>query len=96
MNIIDKEEDNMNEIMKCGCRATGTLQGKPVCVVHLFLLPGAQIVNENPDLDKVLEKRIAKCIYCHTQANSNRDLPFFEYKPDQKRDIYYCGCRGWD
>lgn len=23
-------------------------------------------------------------------------LAFFEHRPDKERDLYYCGCAGWD
>ena len=29
-------------------------------------------------------------------APSSPDLPFFEHKPTQPHDEYYCGCFGWD
>lgn len=29
-------------------------------------------------------------------ADSKWELPFFEYKPNEKYDTYYCGCWGWD
>lgn len=86
----------MINIMKCGCRATGSHNGKPVCIVHFGLKPEAEIVDNDLSLDKVLEDRIAKCPYCHTQTKSNRGLPFFEYRSNKTNDSYYCGCRGWE
>ncbi len=29
-------------------------------------------------------------------APSSTDLPFFEHKPDEEYDAYFCGCMGWD
>jgi hypothetical protein len=29
-------------------------------------------------------------------APSSPNLPFFEHKPDQPHDTFYCGCLGWD
>jgi len=29
-------------------------------------------------------------------APSDLNLPFFEHKPNEKNDKYYCGCFGWD
>jgi hypothetical protein len=29
-------------------------------------------------------------------AKSSIDLPFFEHKPNEPHDVYYCGCFGWD
>ncbi len=27
---------------------------------------------------------------------SDQDLPFFEYRPDEEYDMFFCGCWGWD
>ena len=27
---------------------------------------------------------------------SSSDLWFFEHRPDEEYDLYYCGCWGWD
>jgi hypothetical protein len=27
---------------------------------------------------------------------SSPNLPFFQHRPDQEEDLYYCGCFGWD
>lgn len=43
-----------------------------------------------------LTGRIARCIDCGRENQSNIELPFFEHKPGEKYDRYYCGCRGWD
>jgi hypothetical protein len=33
---------------------------------------------------------------CETNSDSEK-LPFFEYKPNEEFDLYYCGCAfGWD
>ena len=32
----------------------------------------------------------------HSVAPSSTELPFFEHRPDQAMDAYYCGCFGWD
>ena len=29
-------------------------------------------------------------------APSSTDLPFFEHKPNEPFDRYYCGCFGWE
>ncbi len=44
--------------------------------------------------------REAICCYIgksiHGKVESDPALPFFEAKPDQEYDLYYCGCYGWD
>jgi len=29
------------------------------------------------------------------EAPSSTELPFFQHKPDESVDSYYCGCMGW-
>lgn len=84
----------MTVMMGCGCAATGNdKDGNPICVVHIGLHPGWNTVVETPDL----AGRYAKCCYGdHGKVKSTINLPFFEYKPDQEFDRYYCGCYGWD
>lgn len=80
-------------LMKCGHIAQSTLNGNPVCVICYGLTPDAEIVAETePDLTG----RKATCAYCGKKVNSNKNLPFFEYRPDRDTDSYYCGCGGWD
>jgi hypothetical protein len=52
-----------------------------------------------------LTGRMAKCHYksgrdgkahANGPVASSFSLAFFEYKPDQEFDTYYCGCWGWD
>lgn len=54
-----------------------------------------EIINLN---EEKFEKRLAKCSYgCSTSTvESNPDLAFFQPKPDEDFDRYYCGCYGWD
>lgn len=33
---------------------------------------------------------------CRCERPSSIDLPFFEWKPDEEFDLFYCGCHGWD
>lgn len=51
---------------------------------------------EFSDIEVDLTNRKAKCRYCDNETKSNFNLPFFEYKPNQEYDNYYCGCFGWD
>lgn len=86
-------------MMKCGHAANATTTNSigetiPTCAICVGITPNALIVDNNPPN---LENRIAKCAYCKNMQPSNpNELPFFEYRPNQKYDLYYCGCRGWD
>ena len=33
---------------------------------------------------------------CQAEISSNLNLPFFEYKPKEDYDMFYCGCHGWE
>lgn len=81
-------------MMKCGHTANATYNdGKPCCIICLGIDPGAtQIANTMPDLIY----RMARCGYCGDTTPSSTNLPFFEYKPKQEYDSYYCGCGGRD
>jgi len=83
-----------NVLMKCGCRANAVDPDtqRPVCVIHLGLCAEAVMVAEAPNL----EGRIAKCSDCSTIDKSSLSMPFFEHRPNQEMDQYYCGCRGWN
>ena len=53
------------------------------------------IAEEKPSLDG----RKARCFYCSCKkepVDSNYRLAFFEYKPSEEYDKYYCGCYGWN
>jgi hypothetical protein len=80
--------------MKCGHAANATDEnGNPVCGICIsFTKDARQIESKLPDL----KGRKAKCDYCKRIKESSFDLPFFEHKPNDKYDSYYCGCRGWD
>lgn len=80
--------------MKCGHTANAVDQfGNPVCVIcHGITREALEVADELPNL----EGRTAKCDYCNNTSPSNFDLPFFEYRPNDKYDHYYCGCFGWD
>lgn len=38
----------------------------------------------------------AQCLYCSKTTESHPSLPFWEHKPNDEYDKYYCGCFGWD
>lgn len=87
----------MSTLMKCGCRAQGMEDGRPICPIHDAPL-GTQPANARPNL----KGRKAYCTYCNTSRPSSLDLPFFTLgvwskgERDNTRDGFYCGCRGWD
>ena len=59
---------------------------------QLWIAEEKIIASEGPNL----EGRMAKCTDCKNEVVSNRWLPFFHYRPEWKRDEYYCGCKGWE
>ena len=86
----------MKAMMNCGhaANATHSKTGQPVCAICSGLTPDADIVVATPDLTG----RSAVCgiVTCLAAAPSSVELAFFEYRPRQEYDTYYCGCRGWD
>jgi hypothetical protein len=83
------ETSEKQVLMKCGHVANATTENhKPCCVICSC----TEVVNETPNL----QGRKAVCTFCKCEENSSLDLPFFEYKPSEKEDEYYCGCLGWD
>lgn len=84
-------------MMMCGCSSNATVvrDGKsvPCCAVCAGIREGWDKVNPDPPK---LDKRQAECAYCNTRVVSNPHLAFFEYKPTEQYDKFYCGCRGWD
>lgn len=84
-------------LMRCGCAANGAYgDDRPCCVIHAPH-PDAYTVADAPSL----EGRTAWCAYhqhggCPSHAPSALDLAFFEYRPTETTDQYYCGCWGWD
>lgn len=99
--------DNEREypLMKCGCVAPARDEkGNPACVVHLGK-PEARQLDRMVKGNYGLEGRKAKCFYRHESprnrntpkiTDSHWSLPFFEYKPTEEFDCFYCGCMGWD
>lgn len=84
-------------LMKCGHADNATLttgqEAIPVCAIYGCTEIEKQIENYTEGL----EGRYAKCTMGeHGIVPSRWNLPFFEYRPDNKYDNYYCGCRGWD
>lgn len=80
-------------IMKCGHAANATHNGNPVCAICFGLTPDAEIIADTaPDLTG----RKAMCSQCGRITDSSENLLFFEYRPEQEYDSFYCGCKGWN
>jgi len=81
-------------IMECGHAANAIDgQGEPVCVICALIRDGwNRVADPQPDLSG----RQARCAMCGKVAPSDSGLAFFEYRPDEELDLYYCGCGGWD
>jgi hypothetical protein len=81
-------------LLKCGHAANATTEdGRPCCAICIGISEGAQEVAEKqPDL----KGRRAKCTYCMKTIESSLSLAFFEHRPHDDHDDFYCGCRGWD
>jgi hypothetical protein len=95
--LLEEWNSNTKPIMKCGhtANATTTIDNETIhCCVICAGMTKENIILQDKQPD--LKNRKAKCDYCKKTAKSNANLPFFEHKPEQKYDSYYCGCFGWD
>lgn len=90
----------MKVFLKCGHFANATdNEGNPACAIHAGITD-TSVADKQPDLTG----RKAKCTYKlgrsgkedHAPVESSPDLAFFQYKPGEIFDEYYCGCWGWD
>lgn len=78
--------------MKCGCTNNAVNgEGKPSCAIH-----GCSVIEFKCEGKKGLEGRKAKCSYGDTIVDSSWGLAFFQHKPKEEFDEFYCGCCGWD
>lgn len=88
-------------VLVCGCSpTTTTADGRPRCVIH--------DCDEPAPVAPTLALRTARCRCfgqrrpwpktgrCDAERQSAHDLPFFQYRPTDERDAFYCGCQGWD
>lgn len=95
------------KMMKCGHSSNGLRKldsgDVPCCVICSCI-----DVVETPDFTG----RIARCFYygketrrnecskcgkvCNCEQPSSENLAFFEYKPNEAYDEFYCGCHSWD
>ena len=83
-----KMSKQVSPMLKCGHAANATDQnGKPCCAI----CDNDEIV-KTPDFTG----RMAKCTYCGNTKPSHPDLAFFKHQPDKEKDVYYCGCFGWN
>jgi len=91
---VQEGENSMHPIMECGHAANAIdSQGRPVCVICALIRDGwNKVADPQPDLSG----RQAQCAMCGKVAPSDGELAFFEYRPDEEFDSYYCGCEGWD
>lgn len=95
-------------MMACGhaanavCHGIGNADpaGHPSCVI---CAPKDEACAIAAGID--LTGRVAVCAYyprggryhkCPEPVPSSTALAFFEHKPGEARDRYYCGCFGWD
>lgn len=96
-------------LMKCGhvSNAERILEDGnrvPTCVICFGIEEGAETVLRECQGSDGLKGRKARCQYaspkrgytCQGEVDSQWELPFFEHRPDQEHDKYYCGCWGWD
>lgn len=87
----------------------GLPSSHPTCVAHFGLHPGACTVVEQPSLSGrrarcayygAQTSRRNECndctVICDHEVDSSTDLAFFESKPDEPFDQFYCGCHSWD
>jgi hypothetical protein len=80
-------------MMKCGHAANAhRADGTQCCAICIGLDAGATIIMETP----ILEGRMAKCDSCKNEEPSDTSLAFFEYRPNEAYDKYYCGCEGYE
>ena len=80
------------QLMKCGHKPNATSNGKPCCVICAGIKSGHDEFGEIIDL----ANRECKCPMCKKIVPSDKHIAFFEFKPTEKYDEHYDGCRGWD
>ena len=93
MSTIPASDFRVGIAMKCGCAAQGTVTRKDEPAVVGCLVHGCTEVAEAPP---DLTGRTAICLYGGNEVPSSHSLAFFEHRPNEKHDRYYCGCYGWD
>lgn len=93
MATLPASEFRVGIAMKCGCAAQSTITrpGHPA-LVGCGLHNCTELADAPPDLTG----RTAVCSYGGSEVPSRTSLAFFEHRPNEKHDRYYCGCYGWD
>lgn len=99
----------MATLMKCGhsTHAFNAATKEPVCVICVGLTEDARIPMAEEEAKSLTEGRMMRCSYargrngqpCAARLNpvpSNPASAFFESKPNEEFDQFYCGCWGWD
>lgn len=99
-------------LMKCGHTAQAIdSNNNPVCVICFGSPEALEVQTEMPDLTGRVARcsyygstpsgrnHSGPCKRgepCHCEKPSSPDLAFFEYRPAEDTDRFYCGCWGWD
>lgn len=98
-------------IMQCGHAPNAkNSEGDPVCVICVGIHPGWNLEDKNPPSFSGREACCAYASPGkygpswkgetrggrHCVQPSNSSLPFFESRPNDEFDYFYCGCFGWD
>ncbi len=88
-------------MMLCGHAANAVgPDGAPSCAICIMLDPGATVVDSNPPdfsgRQMLCSYRVKRNGDNHVPVPSDPSRAFFEHKPDEEYDRYYCGCWGWD
>lgn len=90
----------MAHLMKCGHIANGYKKNEENKLEPYCIICDCGEIEKEVHGTEGLENRQAICTQHKGASNnpvpSNWELPFFEYRPNEKYDKYYCGCWGWD
>ena len=72
------------------------IRGSIILSIYKHALEDQEMTHEKMKGTEGLEGRKAKCPECGKVESSHWGLPFFQYRPEEEFDQYYCGCRGWE
>jgi len=102
----------VRHLLACGHVAESIARdGQPACPICFGIDPGADTVVPTPDLgDRKARCGYYGCPVpgknecdvckrgspCQCERPSSLDLAFFEHKPNDSYDEFYCGCHSWD
>jgi hypothetical protein len=80
-------------IMACGHAPSGAdKEGCPICAICVGITAKAEL----RQTVSIPISRQAKCSHCGSYAPSVENLAFYQYKPNEEYDEFYCGCAGWN